>query len=231
MISMSAKDGGELLKVVSFGRSDLYKAVIFDFDGTLVDSSKALNQVYHHLAEKYGLQKISPETIEEIRSLPVREKLRLGGIPIYKLPRLAREARQEYASHIEQLQLYDGISDALEKLQEMGIKLYILSSNSTSNIRRFLASHSLDCFKGVYSSPNILKKDAGIRKLLQNSAYSSEQVVYIGDEIRDVLACRKVPVDMAAVSWGHDTAELLASGQPTFLINKPADIVDILFAR
>lgn len=207
----------------------MYKAIIFDFDGTLVDSTRALGQVYHHLAEKHGLQKISAEEIEEIRSLPVREKLRMGGIPLYKLPGLIREARHEYASHIEHLQLFEGMEDILAELKSRNITMYILSSNSASNIRKFLASHNLDYFQEIYSSPNIMRKDAVIRKLLRNSEFTASQVIYIGDEIRDVLACQKVPVDIAAVAWGHDTAELLASGKPTFLLRQPADIIDILF--
>lgn len=209
----------------------MYKAVIFDFDGTLVDSSKALHQVYHHLVEKHGLQKITPETIEEIRSLPIREKLKMGGIPIYKLPVLAKEARQEYASHIEHLQFFEGIKQVLEQLKEMQIDLYILSSNSTANIKRFLTTHNLNEFKDVCSSPNIMKKDRGIKRLLQTSGLSNEQVIYIGDEIRDVLACRRVPIDVAAVSWGHDKSDLLTSGSPTFLLHKPSDIIDVLFAQ
>jgi phosphoglycolate phosphatase-like HAD superfamily hydrolase len=50
---------------------------------------------------------------------------------------------------------------------------------------------------------------------------TGQRAVYVGDEVRDIVAARKAGVDVAAVSWGYNTREVLAKHEPDYLIERP----------
>jgi phosphoglycolate phosphatase len=56
------------------------------------------------------------------------------------------------------------------------------------------------------------------------------QMLYVGDELRDVQACKKIGVKIAAVTWGFDSAPLLAASKPDLLCHSPAAFADLLRA-
>ncbi len=67
-----------------------------------------------------------------------------------------------------------------------------------------------------------------IGRLLKEKKRSGEEALYVGDELRDVQACKKVSVKVAAVTWGYDKVELLEQGHPDFLIHHPLDLPELV---
>ena len=99
--------------------SKLEENIIFDFDGTLVDSSVAVNKLYDYFAKKYNISSISsPETLATIKSLPLMEKMKKLGVPMRKLIAMSMEAKSMYASFISEIKLKEGMIDILKGLSE-----------------------------------------------------------------------------------------------------------------
>ncbi len=57
---------------------------------------------------------------------------------------------------------------------------------------------------------------------------NSEEVIYVGDETRDIEAAKKINSKVIAVSWGFNTKEALARHNPDFLIHQPSELLDVM---
>ncbi|MBD0379601.1 HAD-IA family hydrolase [Paenibacillus sedimenti] len=204
------------------------KVIVFDFDGTLVHSRPLAIQIFNELAEKYGCTKIEEHLVEEYAKLNIRDRLKALKCPIHKLPRLLLDARKRYKSSVVGLNLISGIEDVLRTLKQMNIRIGILSSNAESNIRHFLQLNGIEFFDYVYCASNLFGKDKAIAKMVKELSLKTEDVVYVGDEIRDIEACKKVNVTSVAVIWGYDSEELILKGKPDFIVHHPEEIARIV---
>src|SRR4030042_2057422 len=140
----------------------MIESVIFDFDGTLVDSSAAIDKLNTYFIRKYKINNIGIESIKKINTLPLKQRFKKLGIPLYKIPLMSMEALKVYSSSIGEIKLMEGIPEILNKLLEHGIDLKILSSNSVKNIRQFLQNNKINLFSDIFSSSDVLKKDRAI---------------------------------------------------------------------
>mgnify|MGYP003770050555 CR=1 FL=1 len=209
--------------------SKLEENIIFDFDGTLVDSSVAVNKLYDYFAKKYNISSISsPETLATIKSLPLMEKMKKLGVPMRKLIAMSMEAKSMYASFISEIKLKEGMIDILKGLSERKADMFILSSNTAKNINKFLNLNNISFFKAVCSSRNILKKDVEILKLLKKYRIEKENAIYVGDEVQDIFACRRIGLKIISVSWGHDSLEVLKEYNADHLCTSIEDLYKCL---
>lgn len=209
--------------------SDAKRTIIFDFDGTIADTLETIAVLYNDIAEDFHCKKISFDQKERFRSMQTHEFLQTCGISLLKLPILALKIKNELNKEIKNIKPIDGIIEALYDLKQAEYKLGVLSSNSVANIKLFLNNHNLDnIFDFVHSGKNIFGKDKVILRLISKHKLNRSNVVYVGDETRDVEALRRIKVPIIAVSWGFNSKEVLEKLNPDFLVNKPEDLLKIV---
>lgn len=206
----------------------MYKVLIFDFNGTLVQSKYLVIKLMNDLSDKYGYEKIKDEDIEHLASLSIRERLKVMKCPFYKLPMLIADVKKKYKDDVIDLDIVPGIRDVLSGVKSQGMTLGILSSNSEENIQKFLGIHDSQMFDFVYTASNLFGKEKALQKLLKERGISKDEVLYIGDELRDAEACRNTGIACVMVTWGYDAEELLVQGKPTYLIHKPEELYQIV---
>lgn len=206
----------------------MYKAVLFDFDGTLADTRHLVYDAYIRLAGKHGLETVSPEEFEEMKTLSIRERFKKSGVSLRILPRLARDAMTVYGELIDSVIPFPGIPELLQTLKNRAMAVSIVSSNSYKNIDSFLTAHNLQLFDHIDAGSGIFGKHRAIKRSLRHLGTGRQEAVYVGDELRDINACRKVPLDIVSVSWGYDSLSLLEEGKPDYLVHEPAEILEIL---
>ena len=74
----------------------------------------------------------------------------------------------------------------------------------------------------------MFSKHKVLRKFLQKNFLTPEEVIYVGDETRDIEAAKKIKMKAIAVSWGFNSKEALAAQNPEFLIHKPNELIDVI---
>lgn len=206
----------------------MYKFIAFDFDGTLADSKEVFARAYNQVAEKHRFRKIDADNVEELRKLPIRQRFDFLKIPFYKIPFIAPQFLAAYRAMLPNVTLIHGIRELLESLTAEGYRLAIISSNSEPIIRDFLRTHGIDSIQDIYCSQNIFGKDRVIRKFMNRHGLKPSELLYVGDEQRDIVACHRNTVAVVWVSWGYDRKDSLGPEMPQALVDSPAELLQFL---
>ncbi|MFE8702258.1 HAD hydrolase-like protein [Cytobacillus sp. FJAT-54145] len=207
----------------------MIKYIIFDFDGTLADSRSAFVSVWNGLADKHNYKKVQPGELESLRKLTINERSKLLNFPFYKIPIVMPELIAMLRDSINEMTLFNGIKDMLSELRKMGYQLAIISSNSVENIKDFLKRNEMEeVITEVLSAKRIFGKDKVIKKFLKAHGLQADEVIYVGDEHRDVVACKKSNVKIIWVGWGYDALEAVQSEGPDYTVYSPEDIIQIV---
>jgi len=203
------------------------KAIVFDLDGTIADTFHIGIQAANQLASKYKYKKIKDSPV--IRDLSFKEflasHLKLGKI---RLLLWAREIKRIIAHKYDDVEIFPGIKELLEELSK-DYSLGVLTSNSTDNAMTILKNNGIDHFFGfMYTNCSAFGKSRYIKKLIKTEKYKKEDIIYVGDEIRDVDACKTVGIKIIAVTWGANSAKTLLDAGSNYFAYKPWDITQIL---
>ena len=200
--------------------------LIFDFDGTIADTLDTIVRITNRIAPEYGYSPTTPEKLRYYQSLSTKEMLKQSEIPLFRLPFLLRQVRREMATELDGVSVAPDLVPTLRALSEDGHRLMIMSSNSRHNILRFLEQQGIaELFSSIQGSVGLLSKARVLRRMIRREELDFSQVIYVGDETRDVDASKQVGVLIAAVSWGFSSREALAAQSPAFLIDHPRQLL------
>lgn len=201
---------------------------IFDFDGTIADSFFLIAEGYKEFAPKLGIKSTEKFNLEELRDLSAREIINKYRISLWKIGRVTPQIWKFVAAKLESVEPIPGISALLKKLEEMEVRMLILTSNSERNVKDFLEKNKLEYFEAIYSKRQLLGKAAGIKQVIKLNSLDMKRTLYIGDEARDIEAAKKAGIPIIAVTWGFNSKLSLKRAGPDFLVEKPEEIIDIL---
>jgi phosphoglycolate phosphatase len=199
-----------------------FKLVVFDFDGTLADSLAATVETFNRLAGEMGFTPLTDPA--GARQLSTRQFLKAHRISFWRLPKLVRRFRALAGERAHELKLFAGIPDALVALAA-GAKLGVLSSNSEGNIRACLrANGAEERFAFVVGYPRLFGKGKALKRIVRAERLEKADVLYVGDEVRDIEAAQRAGVKCAAVTWGYHATELLRTASPDFVLETPGEL-------
>ncbi len=207
----------------------LPRTVIFDFDGTLVDSLEVGFRAANVVGPKFGVRTVDRVEADTFREMSTREMFEHLGIPLRKIPGLVLAVREEMARLMPAVSLFEGIAECLGQLREHGIALGVVSSNSRENVRSCLSHNGvLDAFDFVHTALNLFGKHRALGRVLRTRGLSAKEVVYVGDEGRDVEAARRCEVLGVAVSWGSKSRAQLGQHRPDHIVDSPRALTQLL---
>jgi phosphoglycolate phosphatase len=210
------------------------RLVVFDLDGTLVDSSRDLASAVNRT-----LARLAPGTPElahdQVRSF-IGDGARIllsRSLSAAGLARSAEEALpvflEAYAGCLlDSTRLYPGIRETLEALA--GRALAVLTNKPGALSRRLLEGLSVRSrFAQVLGGDEMVRKPdpSGLLRLLRENHVPAHAAVMVGDSANDVATGRAAGVASVGVSWGFDTERLLAAG-PDRLIQQPDELPRVL---
>ncbi|ERP30894.1 HAD-IA family hydrolase [Chitinivibrio alkaliphilus] len=206
--------------------------VLFDFDGTIAESTDALLSFFNsHIYGRYSSQKLTADDFHTLRSLSLAEKIRFINVPFYKIPLLVRMCRKHFHTMIDDLHIVEGLEEACLSLRQQGYRLGIVSTNNRENIVNFLEQKGVSSLFSLVmcdSGPFLSVKHRTLRKFLRQENITGEAVVYVGDELRDILACRETAIPVVSVAWGWENRELLEKNNPGCVIEDTRELPGII---
>lgn len=193
-----------------------YRLVVFDFDGTLADSWPWFLANVNRAAERYGFRPLPMDRLDEYRSLAPRELVARLGLPLWKLPQVARGMRAAMAADLAGIRLFDGALALLRALRARGVRTAIVSSNSRDNIARVMGADGVALVDHFGCGAPLFGKRSLLRRVARAAGARPPQVLCVGDEQRDIEAARALGMAAVGVAWGFAAPAALAacSGQP-----------------
>lgn len=203
------------------------RVLIFDFDGTIADSLDAIVRITNRHSKRYGIKQITDEKRDQMRHETSQSIMSDLQASPWRLLFLALKVKAELRREIPEIKLIVGIKKALYELHADGYMLGIATSNSKRTVELFLKNHHLDCFDFVYGR-TVFSKSTILKSILRKYKLIPRQVVYIGDETRDIEAARSVGIGIISVAWGMNSAEILRSHHPDHVITEPDSIHRVL---
>ncbi|MDW7671989.1 MAG: HAD-IA family hydrolase [Bacillota bacterium] len=202
--------------------------LLFDFDGTLVDSLGIGMKAFNAIGDRHGYPHIHAEDLEMLMRKPIRDRFNHYDVPMVKLPSLVVEFYKEYRNSLKELQFFEGIPEMLNNLYEAGYRISVMSSNDPNMINSYMKQHGVQLFHRIVGSSRLFGKDRMIRRYMRREKIDLDQILYVGDELRDIEACKKVGVPIIWVSYGFDHEELVKPVQPEFMAHSPQDVSEIV---
>ena len=204
------------------------KILLFDFDGTIANSFESFLEIVNVLSLKYRLPVLSRAELEALRLENASRLIKRLRIPFYKIPFIARDMKHMQRNYIQQINPFKGLPEVLRALQAMHYQMGIITSNGKENVELFVKQHAIEVFDFIYSDASIFGKDKVIRKFIKQHQVDKSQVLYIGDEIRDIQACHKVGVPIISVTWGLNVKKGLITYNQDFLVDTPQQLLQVL---
>lgn len=207
---------------------NVLKYIIFDFDGTLANSQDVFMHAWNIFADQYNYKHVVPEDLIATRHLTLQQKAKQFRFPMHKLAIILPKIYRYFREHVQEVRLFDGIKEMLDKLTQNGYTVVILSSNAKENIELLLQQEQIHSVSEVLTSSKLFGKDTVIKKFMKQQQLTAEHVLYVGDELRDILACNKVGVPFMWVSWGLDGFELIEKENPKYVVHTPEEVTEKL---
>lgn len=188
------------------------KALLFDFDGTLIDSAQSVLASIAQALEATGLAPRVPLGPELIGP-PLRKTLAtLVGPDSATLDRLAAAFRASYDAHgYRQTEVYAGVPQMLESLHNAGIALFIVTNKRIAPTRCILDHLGWRAwFTGVYAldalEPAAPNKQALVAEILVREGLTAETTWMCGDSLEDRESAAGNGLDFFAAAWGYGQA-------------------------
>lgn len=212
-----------------------YETVVFDLDGTLLDTLEDLKDSVNYALEKGGMPKRSLEEVQAFVGNGVKRLMELAvpdGEENTKFAQVFTDFKEHYKIHCnDKTAPYPHIMELLEELKKKGYKMAIVSNKFYGAVQELKKLY----FEGYI--PVAIGEKEGIRKkpapdtvleALKELGSSREKAVYVGDSEVDIATAENTGMDCIAVSWGFRTREEQERAGGKIFADDPLDILELV---
>ena len=209
-----------------------YKYVIFDFDGTVADSSEGVTASILYAYEAFAKPLPDDETIRQFFGPPlVASFMKYAGVDEETGEEMTAKYRELYTDNaMYLLKLYDGMDELLKKLKANGIKIAIASSKPIKFFDKLLNKLEIkDYFDAVCGAAmdekSTRKKYIILNALNQLGVEDKSEAIMVGDRKYDVLGAKEAGVKCVGVTFGFGDYDELKDAGADFIVDEPMEVL------
>lgn len=216
----------------------MYRACIFDLDGTLTDTLESLTYSVNETLKELGLPSITHEQCRQFvgdgaRALMERALRAVGDEELV----CAKQAMEVYGrifgeNCTYQVKPYDGIMDMLAELKALGMKTAVLSNKphlqTLDVVAEILGKEHFDCISGQRAGIARKPDPAGVFETLKELRIAKEECLYIGDSDVDMETAARAGMTSVGVSWGFRSGEVLREAGADYIIDTPRQLLKLV---
>ncbi|MFA5036487.1 MAG: HAD family hydrolase [Candidatus Izemoplasmatales bacterium] len=213
------------------------KAIIFDLDGTLLDTINDISDSMNAALKQYGLLTFSVEEYkyfvgsgvdELVRNTITTQKADMGLFADLKTIYMENYAQRQHVK----TKPFPGIKELLEKLNEMGIIINVLSNKPDRDTQTVINYYFPDIkFGRVYGKRpgyEVKPHPKAVNDLIAELPIEKRLVLYVGDTYTDMMTAKNAGLTSVGVLWGFRKLAELQAGDATYIVSKPEEILTIL---
>jgi phosphoglycolate phosphatase len=206
-----------------------YRMLVFDWDGTLMDSAAAIVDAIQAASRDLGIDPPEDHRARHVIGLGLGDALRhaVPGLAEERYGEMVDRYRYHYLSRDHELRLFDGVERMVGELAGSGVVLAIATGKSRIGLDRALkvsglgaAFHASRCADECFSKPH----PQMLLELLDEFAISPGEAVMIGDTTHDLQMAANAGVDSVAVAYGAHPREALRGLAPRALVEDVAEL-------
>ena len=213
-----------------------YRLVVFDFDGTVADTSAAICEVANRTLERFGFARVPDARVRQALGLdlPVIFDLLTGGAAdVSLLDAMSRAYRESFdPAGLPGARLFDGVRPALEGLRARGTNVGIATMRGMPSLVSLIEALGVrDLFDHLVSGTCVVRGKPDPEMLVHHMEHfdvTARDVLMVGDTVYDVQMGRAVGSDTCAVAYGAHGADRLRAEEPTYLVQSGAELGALL---
>jgi pyrophosphatase PpaX len=213
-----------------------FNTVLFDLDGTLIDSVRLILDSYHYALATHGLP---PRTDEEwLRGVGTPLSVQFAewqDDPETLAALIATYREYNLQHHDRMVTIYPGVADAIERLKHSGVRTGLVTSKNRLGAIRGLTlvklEHLMDVLVCADEVANPKPHPEPVEKAVALLAADPETTLYAGDSVHDLRSGRAAGVRTAAVLWGPFGREVLNAGNPDYWLERPEELVKLVLGE
>lgn len=223
-----------------------YKTIIWDLDGTLMDTLQDLMLSVNYALTENGMPERSFEEVRQFVGNGVRRLMELAvpdGFDNPLFEKVFADFKKHYVVHCQDnTGLYEGIAETLRTLKERGVPMAIVSNKLQQGVTelfesdvRIVGSSKCICLKdyitvAIGERPEVARKPAPdmVNKALEMMNLDKEGAVYVGDSEVDLATARNAGLPCISVLWGFRDKDVLNEHGADVFIEKPSEILEMV---
>jgi pyrophosphatase PpaX len=207
-----------------------FPTILFDLDGTIIDSIELIMESYRHTMRRHRGACPPDEVFLAGIGTPLRVQFAQFTSDDGELAAMITTYREwNLSNHDRMVVAYPGAVDALRKLKAGGSRLGLVTSKNLGGVRKGLALVGLeDVFESFVTADRLEESKPDPRPVLtalEDLDASTESALFVGDSPHDIAAGRRAGVKTAACLWGPFGRERLAEERPDFWLSSFADLI------
>lgn len=212
-----------------------YDTIIFDLDGTLLDTLEDIKDSVNYAMAVFGFPKRSIEEIKSFVGNGAGKLIELAipnGINNTLYKECLKVFQDHYSKNMQNKTVpYNGIKELLAELRNRGFKMAVVSNKFDSAVKELVKGFLGDYIKvAIGESENVSRKPAPdtVIKALAELESVPDKAVYVGDSEVDVMTARNSNLICIGVTWGFRTREVLEKERAQYIIDEPHQLLSIL---
>ncbi|WP_462411017.1 pyrophosphatase PpaX [Neobacillus sp. Marseille-QA0830] len=205
--------------------------LLFDLDGTLIDTNELIITSYLHTLEKFFPGKYTQKDVLPFMGPTLHEAF--GSIDQERVEEMIEEYRTfNIANHDALVREFAGVHDTLKKLHEKGFKLGIVTTKRLDVAMKGVRLMNLDpFFNVVIAYDHVIKTKPDpepIHKALEKLNSTPDETIMVGDNFHDILGGKNAGTKTAGVAWAFKGRDYIANYEPDYILDHMTDLLKIV---